>query len=481
MAGSGVMATAAGGPCVCIASSKHRPSVYSSSNLCREAGSCRDAEAAGTVSAGVVGECRAPRTAVRVKASYRSRSANSGGVHCSGVCIGSGIQAAWRNKARCDEHQGKQCSLVALPRRTVTRQVGLVNATTGVVWDYRLVRCPSDKLPAAAAPSRNGIRYVKLRPRRQRCLAARTGPRFAPRIKTGRFSSPVGSFRERMTYCGYQAFKIGPQDVVENVSASMSPRCFGMGVVCTGCPGALPRVWSSSRVYRGRSRDEHLGRPLERPIALIAQAAGNGQFDVSSEGRDVRATKTRNDGKLVGERVGESSQPLTDAEEDVGDMSRDIASVALSATIAAEISTNELVEAEAARLSRALRSGSFQDSARRLSGEAANVLSEPPDENLLAERLIRRLASLQDAESVLAKISEAVGGAGRVLSNEECSNLIRAALAENNVDLAYSILNAMRCSLLIRKFDSDEGTGTCFSPSTSPELLPSTADVVRLS
>ncbi|KAL3700489.1 hypothetical protein R1sor_018511 [Riccia sorocarpa] len=81
-----------------------------------------------------------------------------------------------------------------------------------------------------------------------------------------------------------------------------------------------------------------------------------------------------------------------------------------------------------------------------------------PNSGLRDERFLRRVAAAENSDTVLAMINEREpkDGGGGVLSNSECSDLILAAIAQNNVDLAFSILNAMRSSLLQRRIDRPE-------------------------
>ncbi|KAH7447917.1 hypothetical protein KP509_01G127300 [Ceratopteris richardii] len=67
------------------------------------------------------------------------------------------------------------------------------------------------------------------------------------------------------------------------------------------------------------------------------------------------------------------------------------------------------------------------------------------------EELLRRVALAESAELVTAILSQSCIGPGRALSSTDCSKLIDAALAENNPDLAYSILEAMRNSQMQRR------------------------------
>ncbi|KAL2651246.1 hypothetical protein R1flu_019374 [Riccia fluitans] len=79
-----------------------------------------------------------------------------------------------------------------------------------------------------------------------------------------------------------------------------------------------------------------------------------------------------------------------------------------------------------------------------------------PDSGLRDDRFLRRVAAAENSETAIAMINEREPKGGGVLSNSECSDLILAAIAQNNVDLAFSILNAMRSSILQRQIDRPE-------------------------
>ncbi len=88
-----------------------------------------------------------------------------------------------------------------------------------------------------------------------------------------------------------------------------------------------------------------------------------------------------------------------------------------------------------------------------------------------------------DADAALAMIAERAGdssGSSGIVSNQYCSDLMIAALAEGNGELAFSILEAMRSSVIQRRVnDREEGmhmyvcvlylpalTSGCFADST---------------
>lgn len=62
-----------------------------------------------------------------------------------------------------------------------------------------------------------------------------------------------------------------------------------------------------------------------------------------------------------------------------------------------------------------------------------------------------------DAGAALTMIADRAAVADGVVGNQECCNLIREALGQGNVQLALSILDAMRSSLVQRRFDRDHG------------------------
>ncbi|CAK9859237.1 unnamed protein product [Sphagnum jensenii] len=77
------------------------------------------------------------------------------------------------------------------------------------------------------------------------------------------------------------------------------------------------------------------------------------------------------------------------------------------------------------------------------------------------ERFLRRVAMAADADAALAMIAERAGdhsGISGIVSNQYCSDLMIAALAEGNGELAFSILEAMRSSIIQRRVnDREEG------------------------
>ncbi|BFI23432.1 hypothetical protein MPTK2_1g02030 [Marchantia polymorpha subsp. ruderalis] len=87
------------------------------------------------------------------------------------------------------------------------------------------------------------------------------------------------------------------------------------------------------------------------------------------------------------------------------------------------------------------------------SGIADSKQNLGPNSGLGDERFLRRVAAAENAETALAIINERGSTGGVALSSSDCSELILAAIAQNNVDLAFSILNAMRSSLLQRRID----------------------------
>ncbi len=74
------------------------------------------------------------------------------------------------------------------------------------------------------------------------------------------------------------------------------------------------------------------------------------------------------------------------------------------------------------------------------------------------ERFLRRVAMAADADAALAMIAERAGDSSGIVSNQYCSELVIAALAEGNGELAFSILEAMRSSVIQRRVnDREEG------------------------
>ncbi|XP_057822140.2 uncharacterized protein LOC131034612 isoform X9 [Cryptomeria japonica] len=73
---------------------------------------------------------------------------------------------------------------------------------------------------------------------------------------------------------------------------------------------------------------------------------------------------------------------------------------------------------------------------------------------------LRKVSVAKDAEEVLHIFEEKFEGiGGGVISGEDCAAIISAALARNNVDLAFSILQAMRCNLIQKTLERKLGVG----------------------
>lgn len=67
----------------------------------------------------------------------------------------------------------------------------------------------------------------------------------------------------------------------------------------------------------------------------------------------------------------------------------------------------------------------------------------------------RQVAMASDAGAALTVIAERAGISGGVVSNQECSKLILDALAQGNSELAFSVLKAMRGSVIQRRVERD--------------------------
>ncbi|KAG0559827.1 hypothetical protein KC19_10G132400 [Ceratodon purpureus] len=67
----------------------------------------------------------------------------------------------------------------------------------------------------------------------------------------------------------------------------------------------------------------------------------------------------------------------------------------------------------------------------------------------------RQVAMVADAGAALEMIAERAGISGGVVGNQECSKLILEALALGNSELAFSVLKAMRSSVIQRRVDRD--------------------------
>ncbi|XP_057822133.2 uncharacterized protein LOC131034612 isoform X2 [Cryptomeria japonica] len=80
---------------------------------------------------------------------------------------------------------------------------------------------------------------------------------------------------------------------------------------------------------------------------------------------------------------------------------------------------------------------------------------------------LRKVSVAKDAEEVLHIFEEKFEGiGGGVISGEDCAAIISAALARNNVDLAFSILQAMRCNLIQKTLERKLGEGNLRDSST---------------
>lgn len=93
------------------------------------------------------------------------------------------------------------------------------------------------------------------------------------------------------------------------------------------------------------------------------------------------------------------------------------------------------------------------------------VDSASGEENLQTENepgFWRQVAKATDAAAALVMIAERAGISGGVVSNEDCSKLILDALAQGNSDLAFSVLKAMRGSVIQRRVERD-GNPTLFN------------------
>ncbi len=126
---------------------------------------------------------------------------------------------------------------------------------------------------------------------------------------------------------------------------------------------------------------------------------------------------------------------------------------------------------------------SSQSAAKRQQQQEGGSENSAVVAGLEDERFLRRVAMAADADAALAMIAERAGdssGSSGIVSNQYCSDLMIAALAEGNGELAFSILEAMRSSVIQRRVnDREEGmhmyvcvlylpalTSGCFADST---------------
>jgi hypothetical protein len=105
---------------------------------------------------------------------------------------------------------------------------------------------------------------------------------------------------------------------------------------------------------------------------------------------------------------------------------------------------------------------SSQSAARRQQQQEGGSENSAVVAGLEDERFLRRVAMAADADAALAMIAERAGdssGSSGIVSNQYCSDLMIAALAEGNGELAFSILEAMRSSVIQRRVnDREEGS-----------------------
>lgn len=194
---------------------------------------------------------------------------------------------------------------------------------------------------------------------------------------------------------------------------------------------------------------QHLGRYLSLSKSfrrLITKAAGKQRIVVSNIVND--------EGTIVG--ISETTSVTPDKEtrsNENNGSEKNLATAAVEATLAANVSTNQLLE--------------DRQTAFRKDSIKTNLNSEPnrqegPSQRefqslLQDEELLRKAALAVNADAALAILSLKLNQQAGVLCSEECSQLIQVALAESNVDLAFSILNAMRNSQIQRRVERNAG------------------------
>lgn len=84
--------------------------------------------------------------------------------------------------------------------------------------------------------------------------------------------------------------------------------------------------------------------------------------------------------------------------------------------------------------------------------------SSPSVSSFQNENLLRKVSAAKDAEEALSVIAEHFRGNnsnGGTVSSEDSAAIIAAALAQNNADLAFSVLQAMRCDLIQSKLERE--------------------------
>ncbi|CAM6105024.1 unnamed protein product [Calypogeia fissa] len=198
---------------------------------------------------------------------------------------------------------------------------------------------------------------------------------------------------------------------------------------------------------RGERNTAHAARPTKQKLVgkvleVSTRAVGEGEFERGSE--ETILTKSRKEEDE--EEDGAGTKP---GEE--GDSGGDIATISEEASPAAEMSKEGLNEEKS--------EGSGEMGWNSTESRTSTFTSAEDDRfvRLLDDRFLRRVAMADNADAVLALIAEMVPEEkGGVLTIEDCSQIILAAIGQNNVELAFSILDSMRSSLLQRRIDRQE-------------------------
>ncbi|XP_073395446.1 uncharacterized protein [Physcomitrium patens] len=192
------------------------------------------------------------------------------------------------------------------------------------------------------------------------------------------------------------------------------------------------------------------GRQCGRCVSIFA-AAGEGQGNVAESSGEVDDSNVGLENVIgKGSRVGgDKSVEIEDSslrgESDVGDGMQSPLSENLE-------DLGKIAESATARVfENAGRKSKFTEGSRMAEEGASNAAVV-----LDGAGFWRQVALATDAGVALEMIAEKAGSQGGVVSNEDCSKLILEALVLGNSELAFSVLNAMRSSVIQRRIGRDE-------------------------
>jgi hypothetical protein len=220
------------------------------------------------------------------------------------------------------------------------------------------------------------------------------------------------------------------------------------------CGGSEYDAWVLEISMGARRPDDISGyrksakHSFTRTAEVRTRALGNGEVERGSEERIL----TKNRG--VEEKDQDSQEKSSEGEE--GGFAGDIGAVASQATtLAGEEVAKVVAKVEEKKFEGS--GGLGREASTSESGNSKSPNGEVDRRGLLDERFLRRIAAAENADAVLALIAERTAESGFAISREDCSQMILAAIAQDNVELAFSILDSMRSSLLQRRIERQEG------------------------